>query len=320
MAQSRQSVEAKKRSEFLSRFAQIVNVSRAVAENLLSLPRRNSVRLNPLKAASPEALVTSLRRDGYSLSPLDWCPNGYEFAGDRHELAESHYFKEGFVYIQNASSFVPTLALDPHEGDSILDVSAAPGGKASHIAAIVQNKCDLWVNDPLEPRIHKLKEVLTTLGVDVSHITQFQGQYVDKYIPRQFDKVLLDAQCSGEGLIDLRRKNALRFWSISRIRKYSRLQQRMLVASFKLVRPGGTLVYSTCTFAPEENEHPIDHLVRHFSEAEVQPIELELPGLLPGLSSWAGKTFDPQVTKAIRLLPSELMEGFYVCKIRRRAT
>src|SRR5690606_35487419 len=102
----------------------------------------------------------------------------------------------------------------------------------------------------------------------------------------------------------------------ARMEKYRRLQQRMRVASFKLLEPVGTLVYSSCTFGPEENELPIDHLLRHFP-AEVVPIDLDVPGRRPGLRSWDGQQLHPDLADAIRILPSEQMEGFFVCKLRK---
>lgn len=310
----RRSFEAGKRRELLDRLARVFGTKVAAVEDLLSVDRRSAFRVNPLRG---EVDVAALEAEGYDLEPIEWCPDAYGISDtDRRRLAASPWFQEGRVFIQNPSSFVPPLALDPRRGDAILDVGAAPGGKSSHIAALVRNDADLWLNDPLPARIRKLEEVTALLGVRYSHMTQFAGQHLDKFIDRTFDRVLLDAQCSGEGLVDLRRGNALEHWSMARVQKYSRLQQRMLVAAFKLLEPGGTLVYSTCTFGPEENEHPVDHLVRHFP-AEVVPIELDVPGRRPGLRSWDGRTFDPQVEHAVRILPSEDMEGFFVAKLRK---
>lgn len=306
--------EQQKRRLLIDRLARIFGTRPGDVEDLLSGERGSAFRVNPLRG---DVDVAELEAEGYDLEPIDWCPGAYGIGdADRRRLAASPWFQEGRVFIQNPSSFVPPLALDPQPGDAILDVGAAPGGKSSHIAALVGNDAELWLNDPLPARIRKLQEVTALLGVRYSQMTQFAGQHIDKFVERTFDRILLDAQCSGEGLVDLRRGNALEHWSLARVEKYSRLQQRMLVAAFKLLEPGGTLVYSTCTFGPEENEHPIDHLVRHFP-AEVVPIDLDVPGRRPGLKSWDGRTFDPQVADAIRILPSEQMEGFFVCKLRK---
>src|SRR3546814_14647682 len=104
-------------------------------------------------------------------------------------------------------------------------------------------------------------------NVVVVVLTVHPGQDLDKCVAEDFVVLLLDAQCSGEGMTDFGRSDALRYWSLERVEQMSRLQQRMLVAAFKRLRPGGVLVYSTCTIAPEENEAPVDHLVRHHAEA-----------------------------------------------------
>lgn len=310
----RRAVEATKRRDFLERLTRILGMRPGEVEGLLSGDRRSAVRLNPLRG---EVDVAELRAEGYDLDPIEWCPGAYGIdEADRRRLAASPWFQEGRVYIQNPSSFVPPLALDPQRGDAILDVGAAPGGKSSHIAALVGNDAELWLNDPLPARVRKLEEVTSLLGVRYARITRFEGQHLDKFLDRTFDRILLDAQCSGEGQFDLRRPDALEHWSRGRVEKYRRLQQRMLVASFKLLEPGGTLVYSTCTFGPEENELPLDHLLRHFP-AEVVPIELDVPGRRPGLRSWDGHQLHPSLEDAVRIVPSEQMEGFFVCKLRR---
>ncbi|MGH9268116.1 MAG: hypothetical protein ACRD0D_08055, partial [Acidimicrobiales bacterium] len=280
-----------------------------------SLERRRAVRVNRLRVGDTGALLADLAAAGFLLDPIGWCPDAYFLRGDLAPLAASPFFASGQVFIQNSSSFVPVLALDPQPGDTILDIAAAPGGKASHVAAIVGNQCELWVNDPLAPRRQKLAEVVATLGVRVAGTTSHPGQYIDRHLEPRFDRILLDAQCSGEGQLDLRHPGALRYWSLARVHKYARLQQRMLMAAFKLLRPGGTLVYSTCTFAPEEDEHPVDHLVRHAAGARVVPIDVDAPGRRPGLRSWEGRAFGAQLAHAVRITPSEAMEGFFVARI-----
>jgi 16S rRNA (cytosine1407-C5)-methyltransferase len=121
-------------------------------------------------------------------------------------------------------------------------------------------------------------------------------------------------------MLDLRHLDALRYWSMARVHKYSLLQQRMLVAAYKLLRPGGVLVYSTCTFGPEENEHPVDHLLRHRPDVTVEPVPAAagLPNRRQGLRSWGERTFDPRLADAVRIVPTAHMEGFFVCRLRKQ--
>jgi tRNA (cytosine49-C5)-methyltransferase len=306
-----------KRRLFLSRIAAVFGVSESAAEALFSVERRASIRINRLTERSPAEILDDVRGRGFEVEPIPWCPDAYFFFGAKHELGATDLFQGGYVYIQNASSLVPVLALDPGPGQAIFDVSAAPGGKAAHIASIVGGDAELWLNDAIKSRLVKLREVVRTFRVEPHRVTSFPGQYVDKFVDRRFDRILLDAQCTGEGRIDLRRPNALQFWSTKRINEYSRLQQRMLMASFKLLEPGGVLVYSTCTIAPEENEAPVSHLLAHRADAQLEPIEVAVPELRPALGSWAERRFPPEIEKAVRIQPTELMEPFFVARIRK---
>jgi 16S rRNA (cytosine1407-C5)-methyltransferase len=309
-----------KRRLFLSRIAAVYDVSEATAEALFSVERRASIRINRLTERSPADILDDVRRCGFEVEPIPWCPDAYFFFGAKHELGATDLFQHGHVYIQNASSLVPVLALAPRPGQAIFDVSAAPGGKAAHIASIVGAEAELWLNDAIKSRLVKLREVVRTFRVEPQRITSLPGQYVDKFVERRFDRILLDAQCTGEGRVDLRRSNALQFWSTKRINEYSRLQQRMLVSAFKLLEPDGVLVYSTCTIAPEENEAPVSHLLEHRPDARLEPIGVEVPDARSALRSWGERRFHPEIEQAVRIEPTELMEPFFVARIRRSAT
>lgn len=308
---------ARRQRQFLERIAEIEERSPGAVAASCSIARSSSVRVNALSATPAEEIVAGVRADGFELEPIGWCPDAYHLRGDKSELAETRWFREGHVYIQTASSLLPALALDPQPGERILDAAAAPGGKAAHIAALVGNDCELHLNDPIEERVRRLEEVMRIYGVRYERITKVLGQYLDKELEPGFDRILLDAQCSGEGRIDLGHPGALRFWSENRIVKYGYLQRKMIVAAFRLLKPGGTLVYSTCTFAPEENEHVIDHLLRHH-EADAEPIEIDFRGAREPLQSWRGHRFHPGVRHAWRVRPTEELEGFFVCRLRRR--
>ena len=300
---------------FLRRVAQVLDVSPQEVSALLSRRPRSSLRVNRLVVREVDDTLDELRDLGVELEPIAWCPDAYFFSGTTHDLAETQLFRSGRIYIQNASSLVPVLALDPRRGDVILDACAAPGGKAAHIAALVGNDCELWLNDAIKPRVNRLREVAESFHVRYANLTQHAAQHLDKYIDRRFDRILLDAQCSGEARANLRHRDALRHWSLERVRRYGFLQRRMLAAAFKLLKPGGTLVYSTCTFGPEENEDPVDHLLRHRPDARIQPIRVAVDGMQQGLSSWERRSYDPGLRLALRIRPSERMEGFFVAKL-----
>lgn len=315
------------RKVYLERLSKILGVREAEAERLASIQLKSSIRINTLSPLSTEEILARLDAFGAELEPIPWCPGGYHLLSDKRALAESELFTDGHVFIQNASSFIPPLAMNPQAGERILDVCAAPGGKTAHIQALATdeagNGADIVANDAMKPRLKKLEEVLGILRVANTQITNFQGQFIDRHRDdiggTQFDRILLDAQCSGEGMLDLSHPGALRFWSVERVIKMSYLQQKMLTSAWKLLKPGGVLVYSTCTYGPEENEGPIARHLKHNVDAAIEPIDLDIPGRMPGLKSWDGQAFPESIKDAVRVRPSDYLEGFFVCRLRKSA-
>lgn len=311
-----------KRRLFLSRIAKIFSLSNQRAEKIVSIKLKSSIRINRLSPIDGNEILCSLRALGCELEPIPWCDDAYFLKSDKSPLARSKLFTEGHVYIQNASSLIPGVVMGPKTGEKLLDVCAAPGGKSAHMAAIavgngsnIDDCAELWANDSL--RVKKLEDVLDTFYVPNVHLSAHQGQFIDRSFDMLFDRILLDAQCSGEGMYNLTRSDALKHWSLERVQKMAYLQQKMITAAWKLLKPGGVLVYSTCTFGPEENEAPISRHLKHNNDASIEEIDLEIPERMPGLKSWDGVPFHPDLKNAIRIMPSDHMEGFFVCKLRK---
>ncbi|WP_322766173.1 RsmB/NOP family class I SAM-dependent RNA methyltransferase [Frankia sp. Cr1] len=312
---------SRKRTLFVRRLSEILDMAESEVVARLSLDRRTGVRVNRLSPLGPAEVRRAIAALGLTLEPLGWCPDGYLLGGEKRVLSASEIFTGGHAYIQNISSLVPALALDPAPGEAIIDLCAAPGGKTAHIAALVDNDASLWANDGIRPRLDKLREVTQQFHVRLAAATCHPAQYADKFVEGRFDRVLLDAQCTGEGLVDLRDPATLRYWSEERVTNYGWLQRKMLVAACRLLRPGGILVYSTCTFGPEENEAPLSYLLRHHP-VQVCPIEVDIDGWAPGawrpgLRHWRSETFDPALAGARRILPGKDFEGFFVCKLQK---
>lgn len=307
--------DRRKLGQFRQRAAEILGIRQADVIDLFRGARATSARVNRLHADSaPDELTGKVR----SLVPVSWCRDAFFCTGELRCTEMVPFTHDGSVYLQNASSLIPVVALDPCPGERIIDVSAAPGGKAFHIAARVANDCDLWLNDASKPRAEKLRHLAELYGVRYSHLTTEPAQYIDKSLPTQsFDRILLDVQCSGEGRIDLRRSDALRYWSTERIEKYKYLQTKMLDAAYRLLRPGGTIVYSTCTFAPEENEYPVSQVLGRHADLDLAPIEFRELNFRPGLTKWRSYRFDPRLERAVRVVPDDMFEGFFTAKLIR---
>jgi len=282
--------------------------------------RPTSVRINRLlDEESYQDALRTVTEKAPGVSPVDWCEDAWfwpDGEGFDDILPLAH---EGRVYLQNAASLIPPVALGARRGDSVLDVAAAPGGKAFHIAARLRNDCTLWLNDSAAPRARKLAALAADYGVRYAQLTTHQAQYLDKSLPHEsFDRILLDVQCSGEGRVDLRRSDALRYWSEERLEKYKFQQTRMLAAAYALLRPGGVMVYSTCTVSPEENEFPVSKVLQRHPDLSLEPLGFSEPEFRPGLTTWRGSAFDKRLTSAVRVAPSEVFEGFFVARIVKR--
>ncbi|WP_255949526.1 RsmB/NOP family class I SAM-dependent RNA methyltransferase [Streptomyces odontomachi] len=307
--------------QFEKRMAEVLRMRPAQLTDVFQGARPSSIRINRLlDDEAYESTLRAVREKAPKAVPLDWCDHTFlwpENDGFDDIMALAH---EGRVYVQNASSLIPPVALDPRPGDSILDVAAAPGGKAFHLAARAAGDCRLWLNDAAAPRARKLGELAELYGVRYAELTTYPAQYVDKSIPAEsFDRILLDVQCSGEGRVDLRRPVTLRYWSEERIEKYKFLQTKMLSAAYRLLRPGGVMVYSTCTLSPEENEFPVSKILQRHADLTLEPLDFSEPSFQPGVTSWRGMKFDARLADAVRVAPTDLFEGFFVARIVKAA-
>lgn len=294
-----------KRARFLERVSQI---SADIDLQALERHPELSIRVNTLKSRATFE------------QPIDWAPHCYWFDGDKTSLTRSAAFEQGDIYLQNASSFIPPLVVNPQPGEHILDMCAAPGGKASHLAAITNNQAELWVNDNSRPRLAKMRANFERLGVVPQTTTLFAINRLAKELPHEhFDKVMLDAPCSGEGMMNINEPKDFEHWSVAHIKRLQSLQKQAVLTAWQLIRPGGLLVYSTCTMAPEENEAVVDYLLRKQENATLEPISLDLPNRIPALTSWHDRAFNPDVKHCLRLGPSKKLEAFFVAAIRKTA-
>jgi 16S rRNA (cytosine1407-C5)-methyltransferase len=307
-----------KRRLLIGRTAAAFGVSEDEAEKLLGNRRRQSVRLNPLRYTYRTSVLQAIAAIGYEPISSGLDDDCYFISGDNAALRDSELITNGEAYIQNASSWLPVLALDPQPGETILDMTAAPGGKASHIAARTNNQAELWVNDNSRPRIAKMKANFERMNVRPARIIMHTIESLPKFLEFQaFDKILLDAPCSGEGLIDITNPKMYATWSVAHIKRLQHLQKRAIMNAWQLLRPGGTLVYSTCTIAPEENEAVIDYLLRRQPETKLVALDFELPSRVDAVAAWNGKRFSPALFQCLRLAPHPQFEAFFVAKLRK---
>ena len=308
-----------KRAAWLERTQQILGVDEHTARTLLDSERQQSVRINPLQG-DPQHTIAALQSAIGLGEQYPWAADCYAITQAADRMSDLSVFKEGRAYIQNAASWLPVIALDAHAGETILDVCAAPGGKTSHIAAIANNGAYITANDNSRGRLAKMQANLARLGVENITYTLYDAtQLARKLEGQQFDKILLDAPCSGEGMMRLSRDKDFATWSVAHIKRLQQMQKPILTQSWQLLKPGGTLVYSTCTMAPEENEAVVDYLLRTRPDAHVRPFTLDVPNSVLPMRSWNGRPFNEQLQGCLRLAPSENIEAFFVCKLHKSA-
>ncbi|KKP65655.1 MAG: RNA methylase, NOL1/NOP2/sun family [candidate division WS6 bacterium GW2011_GWE1_34_7] len=311
---------------FISRMASILRLPRARILSIFNQRAKTTIRLNSLRGDVRETYKL-LKARAYELTSIPWAPNTYFVNNrDKAEISQVEEYRQGRFYIQDLSSILVTIILNPKPKDKILDMCSAPGSKTTHIADLTNNKADIMANELEVSRTNSLRNVIDQFGAENTKITLSDGRDFGKKYPDYFDKVLLDAPCSGEGRIYMRGPKPLRFWSIKKVKSLSMVQEQLLESAFITLKTGGTLIYSTCTLEPEENEGVVTSLLKKHKNAKVEEIELiESKGfkdfkkyVSPGIVHWSGNDYDPSVKKSIRILPSSEMMGFYIAKIAKK--
>lgn len=301
-----------KLSTFLSPH-QITSVTEALSKE--SLP---TFRVNTL-VSDTDSVIAQLKSDGFTVEKVPWYSDAFILTNKtKTELLQTTLVKEGMIYLQGLSSMIPALVLDPQPDEVILDMAAAPGSKTTQIAALMKNTGELTANDKSRERLYKLKPLLETQGVTNTKVINVSGEYLWKKLPEYFDRVLLDAPCSMEGRFLATDKKSYEDWSPKKVKLLSNIQKYLLRSAISCTKVGGTIIYSTCTLSPEENEEVVDWIL----SKERETVELEIirfPGLdtMPGLTKWKKKLFDEEVAKTVRILPNKVMEGFYIAKFKK---
>jgi len=276
-------------------------------------PLPKTVRINTLKA-SLEDVLASLEERGIKFKPLGWYEHGIKLLGVEKPGNLFEYFL-GLIHPQEEVSMIPPLLMDLEPSELVLDLCAAPGSKATQIAQLMGNTGHVVANDVSLSRLSLLRDNYERLGVMNMSATLYDGRRFPAVC--QFDKVLVDAPCSCEGVVrkDLSVLRALGprlYW------RMHKLQRALLLRAVRLVRPGGLVVYSTCTFAPEENELVVDYVLRRVEGLEVLPVELESLRYEPGLTEWDGHELHPDLAYCARFYPHlNDTGGLFVAVLRR---
>ncbi|WP_248896938.1 RsmB/NOP family class I SAM-dependent RNA methyltransferase [Haloplanus halobius] len=281
-------------------------------------PLPSVVRVNPIKA-NVERVRAAFDAGGIEYEPVGWHPSVFRLPEDSPGLNWPH--AHGWIHGQEEVSNLPAIVLEPDAGDRVWDACAAPGGKTTQLAARMDDRGFLVGNDNNLGRLSALRHNAERLGVTNLVVTNQDARNFSlkplggggRDEPRgvdEFDRVLVDAPCSCEGTI---RKNpdAFETWSLDHVHSVAGVQKGILRRAIQATRPGGTVVYSTCTFAPEENEAVLDHVL---GEEDCRLVDFDAPlDGVPGVTAWQDETYDPSVTKALRIYPHHNDTGGFFC-------
>ncbi len=274
---------------------------------------RKAIRVNTLKITMPE--LKKRLAPAWKLTPVPWCKEGFWIEGERRDIGNLPEHILGYVYVQDPASMIPPIVLDPRPGETVLDLCAAPGSKTTQIGQYMKNAGLLVANDIDEGRLAALGLNVQRCGLMNCVITKMQGHWYRDATMR-FDRILVDAPCSGTGTI----RKSIRCvydWSPNLVRRVAGQQRSLLQTAYGLLNEGGTLVYSTCTLEPEENEGNVDWLLSRFPDAALQKIELDIKRS-PAVEVFEGKQYANEVRKCLRIWPQDNdTEGFFVTKIKK---
>lgn len=273
-----------------------------------------AIRLNSLKL-EPEIMKENLEAKGYELKQIPYYENGYYVLNDgenRKLISKEAEHILGYIFIQDASSMIPPVVLDPKPDELILDLCAAPGAKTTQIAQMMGNSGLVIANDIGLKRIKALTSNLQRMGVMNTIVISVDGRTLWKKIDFEFDKILLDVPCSASGTYNL--ENTKRI-SERLLRYLSGIQRALLKSAYNMLKEDGIMVYSTCSLEPEENEAVIDYALRNLN-LELEEIKIKGIETRNGFTSWEDVQFDESLKKTKRVVKKG-QEGFFIAKLRK---
>ena len=291
--------------DLIDRLEEQFGVAKARQAVMGMTKRHVTLRVNTLKS-NDAAIMELFRQELIQFERAKGLAHAFIVKNRKAKELLSHKMcLEGLVYLQGLTSMLPPIVLDPKPNESIADFCAAPGSKTSQMAAMLGPTANISAFEPNFIRLQKLHNTLKIQGADFVKTQQVDSTKLGTMMPEAFDKILLDVPCSGEGRIDADDDSSFETWNDATHAEYPELQRRLFTSAYMALKPGGTLVYSTCTLDPNENERIVNWGLSEFPDLVAEPVVLPFPGILH------------KETKSITLLPTKLYEGFYVAKLKK---
>lgn len=277
-------------------------------------PLKKAIRINTLKI-DVRSCIHRLEKKGFMFSRIPWCSEGRIVDEEPVSIGATTEYLMGYYYVQDPASMVPAIELSPAEHDVVADMTAAPGGKTTHLAQLMKNKGVIVAVDQDKNKMHALISNIQRCGAEnVLSIRMKAQELVD--LGLKFDKILLDTPCTGEGTISKNpdRRKSLK---LEDFKKYSDIQKELLAVSKKILKPGGILVYSTCSLAPEENEMQVEYAVENLG---FEVLNLKNKEASKGMSEFFGNKHPQYLEKCRRFFPHKHnTQGFFAAKLRKQS-
>lgn len=296
-------MKIKWKKKFLERYSKLTELDEFLEYSLKPLPK--TIRINTLKTSVKHM------QEKFDLKPIPWCKEGFYLNGLGLGNLQEHFL--GQFYIQSSASMIPPIVLNPKPNETVLDMCASPGSKTSQMAAMMKNKGIIIANDIQSIRLKPLTANLQRLGVSNCLITLMNGLWFKNM---EFDKILLDAPCSGIGTIRKSYKT-IEMWNPKFANFLARTQRKLFNTAIKMLKPSGTLVYSTCTLEPEENEGLLNQVLQDNKNIHLEKFELDIKRSKP-ITNFNNEEYSSEIKKALRIWPQDNnTEGFFVAKIKK---
>ncbi|MEN8194616.1 MAG: RsmB/NOP family class I SAM-dependent RNA methyltransferase, partial [Bacteroidota bacterium] len=272
------------------------------------------IRMSGTESEQAET-IERLKHYEVELEKVANVPNAYKVLAGGSVIGKTLEFTLGKYYIQSLSSMIPPLILEPSYSDMTLDMCAAPGSKATQLAQMMGNTGILYVNESNVNRTKSLAHNLDKLNIINSGMIISKGEWLSKHFDSCFDKILVDAPCTGLGIVQ-KKQEVSKWWNTNHALRLSETQMKLLVSAIKSLKVGGEIVYSTCTLTLEENEFLINRILKKYP---VELIDIELPVKShPGFTSYGDEKLSPELAKTRRIIPWEInSEGFFIAKLKK---
>ena len=281
--------------------------------------KTTTFRINYLKT-DLVTLRQKLSKRRIRFKELDYPKGAFLCNSPLRQLQDTDIYQDGLIYVQNVSSMIPALVLSPQKGEKILDLCAAPGAKTTQIISLAP-EAQIIAIEKARVRFYKLLTNIKVQGAG-NHVKVhlLDGTLVRRKFPEYFDKILVDAPCSTEGRFYINNPKTYKYWKDKKVKEMMRKQKKLLHAAFFALKEEGELVYSTCTFSPEEYEGVIDWFLNKFKDKiEILPIEIPLDNVGSPFLRWQDKGYSKDLKNTCRILPNDYMEGFFIARLKKLA-